>query len=118
MERLIKFRCIPITILKNYHSIEHYPNAWGLIFGDKIFLSKTTFDLTQYKGFIFCSERCDRSNPIEQMIGQDNLYIFDDRRDEPILNAKMGLFHPTSSGLLAISVSAYSKAFVYSPMLR
>ena len=44
------------------------------------------------------------------MVGQDNLYIFDDRRDEPILNEKMGLFHPTSSGILAISLALQMKA--------
>lgn len=97
------------TIAVN-HTIEHYPEADCLIFGDKIFLHKTTFDLESYKGLIFCSERCKGSKPIQNMLHKDNLFIFEDRRDEPILNAKMGLFHPTSSGILALSLALQMRA--------
>jgi len=92
------------------HSIEHFPQAQSMIFGDKIFLSKTMFDLKTYPGKIFVSEKCIRSRPIDEMWENDNLYIFEDRRDEPTQNFKRGLFHPTSSGLLALNLAIQMKA--------
>ena len=92
------------------HSIEYYPQAPAFLFGDKIFLHKSNFDIKNYQGLIFTSEKCQRSNPIEEMVGQDNLYIYEDRRDEPVENAKVGLFHPTSSGIMALNLAIQMKA--------
>lgn len=92
------------------HSIEHYQNADALLFGDKIFLSKTSFDLKSYEGMIFCSEKCTKSKPIDEMLDKDNVFIFEDRRDEPTLNPRVGLFHPTSSGILALNLAIQMKA--------
>jgi len=87
------------------HTIEHYPQADCLIFGDKIFLNKTTFDIRTYKGMIFCSEGAAYSYPMQEMIPQDNIFVFETLRDEPVINAKKGLYHPTSSGMMAISLA-------------
>jgi hypothetical protein len=94
------------------HTIEHYSDAWGLIFSDKIFLHKTSFDLEKYKGYIFCSERCAGTPPITEMMesNRENLFVYDDRRDEPVLNAKKGLYHPTSTGLGAINLGLQMRA--------
>lgn len=97
------------TIAVN-HSIEHYPQASALLFGDKIFLHKTTFDLTTYEGLIFCSEGCSHSEPLQNMIPADNVFVFETLRDDPIMNAKKGLFHPTSSGIMAINLALQMKA--------
>ena len=97
------------TIAVN-HTIEHYPNADALLFGDKIFLHKTNFDIKSYKGLIFCSEKCTKSKPIDEMLDNDNLFIFDDRRDEPTLNPRVGLFHSGSSGMLALNLAIQMKA--------
>jgi len=92
------------------HSIEYYPQASCLIFGDKIFLHKTNFDLESYKGLIFCSEGAACSKPIQDMLPRDNIFVFEPLRDDPILNAKKGLYHPTSSGMMAINLALQMRA--------
>lgn len=91
------------------HSIEFY-DAPYLIFGDKIFLHKTKFDLKKYKGIIFASDRCANSEPLQSMRDNKNIYYFECRRDEPVLNPKKGLYHPTSSGVLAINLALQMRA--------
>lgn len=88
------------------HSIEHYPQAKACLFGDKIFLNKTTFDLSKFDGLIFASEKTDYCSRDER----PNVFTFLDKRDEPGINAKCGLYHPTSSGLLALSLAIIMKA--------
>ena len=94
------------------HSIEHYPEAQMLIFADKIFLHKTKFDLVNYKGLIFCSDKCKSSKPIDKMYNEyrKNLYVYEDVRDEPVINPKVGLFHPTSTGLQALNLAIQMRA--------
>jgi hypothetical protein len=93
------------------HSIEHY-NAQALIFGDKIFVTKTNFDFMKYQGNIFCSDKCLGTNPIQDIYreGKRRIYVFKDRRDEPSTSFKSGLFHPTSTGALAINLALVSGA--------
>lgn len=93
------------------HSIEHY-NAQALIFGDKVFVTKTKFDFMKYHGNIFCSEKCLGTNPIQDIHKENKrrLYVFKDRRDEPSTSFKAGLFHPTSSGALAINLALVAGA--------
>ena len=88
------------------HSIEHY-NAQAMIFGDKIFVTKTHFNFMKYKGHIFCSEKCLGTNPIQDIHNENKrrLYVFKDRRDERSTNFKKGLFHPTSTGACAINLA-------------
>lgn len=97
------------TIALN-HSIETYPKAKALLFGDKIFLNKTTFDIRTYRGLIFASEKCTRTPPLDKMLGQDNVYIFNDNRMSPELNCKVGLYHPTSAGLLGLNLALQMRA--------
>lgn len=92
------------------HTIEFFPDAWALLFGDKVFLAHTCFDVSKYSGLIFCSERCMTSRPIEQMIPADNVYIYRDRRDEPYTNSKLGLYHTTSSGIQALNLAIQMQA--------
>lgn len=94
------------------HSIEQYPYAQMLLFADKIFLHKTKFDFKNYKGLIFCSDKCRRSKPIDEMYEKyyKNLYVYEDVRDEPVKNPKVGLFHPTSSGLQALNLAVQMNA--------
>lgn len=92
------------------HTIEHYPKAKCLLFGDKIFLHKTKFDFKSYDGMIFCNETCATSKPIQDLLPRDNIYLFETLRDDPVMNAKKGLYHPTSSGILAISLALQMKA--------
>lgn len=99
-------------VLAVNHSIEYYPKAGMLIVADKIFFKYTTFDVTKYKGLLFISEKCKGTPPITEMwkAEKDNLYIYEDRRDEPTLNAKVGLFHPTSAGMQAITLALQMRA--------
>ena len=92
------------------HSIEHYPQADALIFNDKIFMKHTTFDLDGYRGLIFASEKCKDSKPFQDWGERDNLYFFNDNRDTPILNAKTGLYHPTSTGMSALNLALQMRA--------
>jgi hypothetical protein len=87
------------------HSIEFYPKAQSLIFGDKIFLVKTTFDLKKYKGDIFTSSKNLTHKLLQEMKDQPNVHIFDDRRKEVSESFQHGLYHPTSTGLLAINLA-------------
>jgi len=94
------------------HTIEHYPQAKSLIFSDKIFLSKTSFNIKTYKGLMYVNENCLHSKPLQDMDLEQypNIYIFKSRRDEPVLDARQGLFHPTSCGIMAVSLSLQMKA--------
>ena len=91
------------------HTIEHFP-APVLFFGDKVFLNATTFDLRSYKGLICCAEKCQGTPPIQDMREQPNVIIFKERRDEPILNPRVGLYHPTSSGMMALNLALQMRA--------
>lgn len=96
------------------HSIESYKQSEFLIFGDKIFVttSRPKFDLLKYNGLIFASEKTTGTEPVTTMknAGNKNLIIFRDRRDEPQLNIKAGLYHPTSSGMMAINLALIMQA--------
>lgn len=97
------------TIAVN-HTIEFYPEAKCLLFGDKIFLHKydrDKFDFKKYNGLIFARETCKRSEPFQSMTDYEkrNVYFYEGIRDEPSLNPKKGLFHPTSSGFLAMNLA-------------
>jgi hypothetical protein len=41
---------------------------------------------------------------------QANVVIFMERRDEPILNPRVGLYHPTSSGMMALNLALQMRA--------
>lgn len=92
------------------HAIEHFPEAPVLFFGDKVFLHATSFDLTTYKGVICCTEKCKGAPPIREIKERPNVVIFEERRDEPILNPRVGLYHPTSSGMMALNLALQMRA--------
>ncbi|UCF13180.1 MAG: hypothetical protein JSW06_02705 [Thermoplasmatales archaeon] len=95
------------------HAIEHYSKANCLLFGDKIFLHKYNrdkFNFDEYKGLIFARDTCKGSEPFQSWGDRDNVYFFEGYRDEPIMNPKKGLFHPTSSGFMAMSLALQMKA--------
>lgn len=99
------------TIALN-HTIEHYSGASALLFSDKIFLHKTSFDIRNYKGMIFTNENNMRSEPFQSMDidKHPNIYFFKTRRDEPVMDVRQGLFHPTSAGIIAVSLCLAMKA--------
>jgi hypothetical protein len=86
------------------HSIEFYPQAFALIFGDSVFKNKTNFDLAGYKGMIFTSDQKDVD------VIADNWYYYSVRRHEPVINPKLGLYHPTSTGIAAINLAIQMRA--------
>lgn len=97
------------TIAVN-HTIEFYPQATCLLFGDKIFLhkyDKTKFNFDDYKGLIFARDTCKSSKPFQDwdLEEKENVYFFEGLRDEPSMNPRKGLFHPTSSGFLAMNLA-------------
>ena len=87
------------------HVIEHYDNINCHIFGDTTFIKTTTYDMTKFKGHIFASKKSMHHPPIYQMKDNDNVTIYEDNRKEITFDIKKGLYHPTSSGILALNLA-------------
>ncbi len=92
------------TIALN-HTIEDYPKASALLFGDKAFLKHTTFDITQYQGLIFAGEYTEDTQAMKAVKDRPNVFVFSPRKDSPTLSGKRGLFHPCSSGVFALNLA-------------
>ena len=91
------------------HSIEFYPQAQYLLFGDAIFLKKTSLDFKSYNGVVITP---DRNHDAEKLnaISKDRKFFFETRRDQVYNNAKKGLFHPCSSGIMALNLAIQFRA--------
>lgn len=92
------------------HTIEHFQTANCLLFGDRVFLKHTTYDITKFPGLIFASKKSDCFPPIPSMLHKDNVYIFNDNRDAVSTKFEKGLYHPTSSGAMAINLALIMNA--------
>lgn len=93
------------TIVVN-HTIEHYDNCNCALFSDKVFLKKTPYDFSKYNGLIFANETTEYTKKDTR----PNVYEFESNRGEVTLNPRKGLFHPTSSGMLAINLALQMRA--------
>jgi len=84
------------------HVVESYtPTA--SIFADKIFLSKTKYDFSNFHGMVFAGED---SNWDSKYTGdRNNLHVFKINRSEPVENPRIGLYHSTCTGLLALNLA-------------
>lgn len=91
------------------HSIEFYPSAQYLVFGDAIFLKTTTCDFSNYLGILVTPERHKDAAKL-QVMPETRKFFFEPRRDEVYLNAKKGLFHPCSSGIMALNLALQFRA--------
>lgn len=87
------------------HSIEYFPQASMMLFGDKVFLEKTTFDIKKYKGKIFTSFKNQTHKTVQELKETSDIHIFDDVRKAPSDSFEYGLYHPTSSGMLALNLA-------------
>jgi len=88
------------TIAVN-HSIEHYPKAAAVLFGDAVFLQRTSFDLKGYAGMIFCSVASGYSNSDPR----DNVYCFRFQRQAVQADFSQGLLFTMLSGTAAINAA-------------
>lgn len=91
------------------HSIEFYPFAQYLVFGDAIFLKTTIFNFSNYLGIVVTPERHKDAAKL-QSIPETRKFFFETRREEVYLNAKKGLFHPCSSGIMALNLALQFRA--------
>jgi hypothetical protein len=96
------------TVIAVNHSIEFF-NAQYLVFGDAMFLKSSNYDFNKYSGVVVTPHRHNDSARL-QFIPEERKYFFEPRRDEPHINAKMGLFHPCSSGIMALSLAIQFRA--------
>lgn len=96
------------TVIAVNHSIEFYPADY-LVFGDAVFLKTTNFNFREYQGVIVTPDRHRDATKLN-VIPHDRKYFFEPRRDEPHVNAKMGLFHPCSSGMMALNLAIQFRA--------
>lgn len=88
------------------HVVEAYPKSSATIFSDKIFLSKTKFDFSKYDGLVFAGEESGYNDPGKyDQFKKDNLHVFKVNRSEPCENPRIGLFHSTSTGLMALNLA-------------
>jgi len=88
------------------HSVEAYPESSATIFSDKIFLSKSPFKFQNYKGLVFAgAESGYKDRAKYERFNQDNLHVYNINRSEPVENPRVGLFHPTSTGLIALNLA-------------
>ncbi len=92
------------TIALN-HTVEDFPQASALLFGDKVFLKHTTFDLAKYQGLIFAGEYTADSPAMKSVKDQPNTFIFTPRKDSVSTVGKRGLFHPCSAGVFALNLA-------------
>jgi hypothetical protein len=97
------------TIALN-HTIEFFPLANCLLFGDKAFLQHTTFDIIKFPGLIFASKKIEHQPPLYKIKDRDTVYIFEDRREGVSHSFDQGLYHPTSAGALALNLALIMKA--------
>ena len=91
------------------HTIEHY-KASALIFNDRMFLRTTSFNLENYHGLIFCSTSAMIYQPIHNMLGQKNVYIYTKNEKQVSYRFEDGLFHPCSTGWLALNLALIMNA--------
>jgi len=88
------------------HSVEAYSESTATVFADKIFLSKSKFDFKNYKGMVFAGEESGwRDKGKFEKFNYDNLHVFKINRSEPVENPRVGLFHSTSTGLIALNLA-------------
>jgi hypothetical protein len=88
------------------HSVEAYPQSKATIFSDKIFLSKSIFDFSKYKGLVFAgAESGYKDRGKFDKFDQEKLHAFKINRSEPVENPRVGLFHSTSTGLIALNLA-------------
>lgn len=90
------------------HSIEFFP-AQYLVFGDAIFLKTTSLDFTKFTGTVITPDRNHDAAKLS-VTPRERKFFFEPRRDEPHINAKMGLFHPCSSGMMALNLAIQFRA--------
>lgn len=88
------------------HSVEFYPKSKCLLFGDKVFLKHSNFNLHEYPGMIYATNHC-KGTKTE---GLKNIRYFEADRQQPNMKFEKGLFHPCSSGLLALNLAVIMKA--------
>ena len=62
------------------HVVEHYDNLNALIFGDRIFVKTTTYNLEKFHGMIFMSENASWQPEVKNLIDKPNVYIFEKNR--------------------------------------
>jgi len=93
------------------HVVEHYDNLNCLIYADRIFLKSTSYDLHNFKGKIFASEKTIYQPEIQDLLDKDNFYVFDDNRSCISFDiVKDGLFHPTNTGIMAMNLALIMNA--------
>lgn len=82
------------------HTIESYPKASALLFGDRHFIDRTKFNIPAYEGLIFASQK----TRYFQMDTRENVHIFRDA-NKPTTRFVNGLYHASLSGLMAINLA-------------
>jgi len=87
------------------HTIEAHDKVDALMFSDRIFLQKTSFDITKFKGTIFTSKKTINTPPMPGLIEQDNVAIYNDERHKATSDIRDGLYHPTSTGIQAVNLA-------------
>lgn len=93
------------------HVIEHYDNLDCLIFADRIFTKTTTYDLSKFNGLIFASEKTIYCDQMQEILNQDNVFIYQDNRTAISWNLEnQGLYHPTNSGMMAMNLALIMEA--------
>lgn len=92
------------------HTIEFYPEAKMCLFGDKVFLKYTDFDFDTYTGWVFAPDEVKDHPKLRVVLHQKRCFFFEKRRDQPYLTFKKGLFHPASSGTLALNLALQMRA--------
>jgi hypothetical protein len=92
------------TIALN-HTIEDFPQASALLFGDKVFLKHTPFNLASYKGLIFAGEYTQDTPAVKSIKDNSNVFIFTPCKGSPAPSWKHGLFHPCSAGVFALNLA-------------
>jgi len=83
------------------HSIEHYPKAHALLFGDGAFLQRTKFNLNEYEGMIFCSSNSGYFNRDQR----NNVYRFKIQRTQVQGDFNSGLLFTMLSGTAAVNLA-------------
>ena len=88
------------------HIVEYYDNLDCLLFGDRIFIKTTTYDLSKFKGKIFMSETAAWQPEAESICNKENTYKFEKNRGQISFDIQNdGLFHPTNSGMMAMNLA-------------
>lgn len=88
------------TIAVN-HSIEAYPRASALVFGDALFYRRTAFNLREYAGLIFASYE----SAYYKLDMRDNVYVFHFDRERVGDTFARGLLFTSLSGTSAVNLA-------------